>query len=188
MSTVGRRGIEPSCEDDTIIKLFKLNNFCRQKLDVMALRVPRPATCELAWRRRDPREKRKTEKTDNAHRRTVAPAAYELQQAWSVEPPLDWNSLPLMRQRSAMVWHRAACGTAAALARGESLHVRDAQHGQPTLLRMCTRQMGVYSGLPGPGAMARAPQGLLPPGLVFSACGNTLGRPGGAAAGASMAR
>ena len=29
---------------------------------------------------------------------------------------------------------------------------------------------------------------LLPPGLVFSACGNTLGRPGGAAAGASMAR
>ena len=38
MSTVGRRGIEPSCEDDTIIKLFKLNNFCRQKLDVMALR------------------------------------------------------------------------------------------------------------------------------------------------------
>ena len=39
----------------------------------------------------------------NAHRRTVAPAAYELQQAWSVEPPLDWNSLPLMRQRSAMV-------------------------------------------------------------------------------------
>ena len=39
----------------------------------------------------------------NAHRRTVAPAAYELQQAWSVEPPLDWNSFPLMRQRSAMV-------------------------------------------------------------------------------------
>ena len=30
----------------------------------------------------------------------MAPAAYELQQAWSVEPPLDWNSLPLMRQRS----------------------------------------------------------------------------------------
>ena len=30
--------------------------------------------------------------------------------------------------------------------------------------------------------------GLLPTGLVFSACGNTPGRPGGAAAGASMAR
>ena len=43
----------------------------------------------------------------NQHRRTVAPAAFEVQGAWSFEPPLNWDSTPLLRQRSALL---PACG------------------------------------------------------------------------------
>ena len=39
----------------------------------------------------------------NQHRRTIAPTAYEVQEAWSFERPFDWEAAPLLRQRSAMV-------------------------------------------------------------------------------------
>ena len=43
----------------------------------------------------------------NPQRRTAAPRGFEVQEAWSVEQPLNWSSLPLLAQRS---WMVPTCG------------------------------------------------------------------------------